>query len=178
MRAQAEQDSATAEQRIKATVEDEKAEDSGGRGAGDYGCHEPRAEAIAAVRGGTGDRAGGAQAGGLGGDGPAAGAGFCAAADRRRVEEGTELMASSAPRYARAFAEVASRPAGCGRGRAADARLCGDAGGQQRAARGPGKPLDRDGRKLKVLDAIAARIGMFPPGAELHCGDSGAPSPG
>ena len=72
-------------------------------------------------------------------------------------------MASSAPRYARAFAEVAE-----------SARL--DAAAAQQQMRDFAETLAGSGeldelldnpsielaRKLKVLDAIAARIGMFP----------------
>jgi F0F1-type ATP synthase membrane subunit b/b' len=65
MRAHAEQDSAGEEQRIKASVEDEKRKnpDRGGTRdqRGDYACPE----AVAAACGGAGDRTGGPQAGGF-----------------------------------------------------------------------------------------------------------------
>jgi len=108
MRALAEQDSARAEQRIKATVEDEKVKilEAAEQEIASATSHaqkqlqqyaaalaiEQAAHKLVSRRRPTGC--------------------WCrlrAAADGRRSEEGTELVASSAPRYARAFAELRSR---------------------------------------------------------------------
>ena len=75
MRALAEQDSARAEQRIKATVEDEKARILAAAEQEIASATSHAQKKLRSTRG-PGDRAGSAQAGGDGGDGPAAGAGF------------------------------------------------------------------------------------------------------
>ena len=88
-------------------------------------------------------------------------------------------MASSAPRYARAFAEVAeSAKLDAAAAQQQMQRLRRHAGRQPRAARVPENPSIEMAQKLKVLDAIAARIGHVSAGAELHRGHPGASSPG
>ena len=66
MQAQAEKDSARDEQRIKASVEEEKNKILAAAEQEIAAATIARAEAVAAVCGGAGDRAGGEQAGGLG----------------------------------------------------------------------------------------------------------------
>ena len=125
MRAQAEKDSAADEQRIKASVEEEKQKILAAAEQEIAAATTQAQRQIAAVCGGVGDRAGGEEAGGIGGDGPVAGAGICTAAGGRRFEGRAELMSVVSLRYAHAFASVAeAQQSGCRRGAAAAGGLC------------------------------------------------------
>ena len=157
MRAQAEADSARDEQRILASVEDEKNKILAAADAEIQSATVARTPRDSEVCGRVGHRAGGPQTYRHRGDGSFAGGEFCSQAWRREQQ----LMAAVDLRYARALAAVVSDQkldVVATQGQLNDFVDTLEASAELREVlENPSIP---EPQKLKVLDAIAAKSGM------------------